>query len=147
MSKDLTSISEESVTTFHQIKSEIGSVKSVIGKPLGHINSLLFWSVQQRKIMDFLGNKYTLEGSCDFLPFSDERKSLFLLGDYGTGKTILLEGAVEILLDETIDIHFISALNYAGDTKWTEGVLDIAFRQKFTDTGVKFHSMATFRRK
>ena len=73
--------------------------------------------------------------------------SLFLLGDYGTGKTILLEGAAEKLLTGNTDIHFISALNYPDDTKWTEGVLDIALRQKFEDMGVKFHSMASFRRK
>ena len=78
---------------------------------------------------------------------SENRKCLFLLGDYGTGKTILLEGAAESLLEENKNVYLISALNYPDNTKWTESVLDIALRQKSEEVGVEFHSTATFRRK
>ena len=59
MNKDLSSIEDQ---------TQIGTVKSVIGKPLGHIKSTIFWSIQQRKIMDFLGKNTLVNELINFYP-------------------------------------------------------------------------------
>ena len=56
------------------------------------------------------------------------------MGDYGCGKTLLLEAIALSLaaLDDT-DVYFISALDYVTYQKKYDDVLDIALRLKLQD--------------
>ena len=54
MDKSLTSVSND---------AKPGSIRSIVGKPLGHCHSIIFWSEQQKQISLLLGeyqrqNKY-----------------------------------------------------------------------------------------
>ena len=62
------------------------------GKPLGHLSSILFNTTQQKTVLDSL----------------HRREPTVILGDYGTGKTVLLQTAARKFVDLTV--HFISSL-------------------------------------
>ena len=75
---------------------------------------------------------------------------MFLLGDFGTGKTVVLDAGAEMCSqDENIQVHYISALDYTEVThslkKRTECVLDVANRLRFQNTVVKFQNIVTLR--
>ena len=72
--------------------------------------------------------------------------SLILLGDYGTGKTIILDAGVEMSIqDENIQVHYISALDFPQQDKRTEDVLDVANRLRFENTRVRFQNIVSMR--
>ena len=49
MDKSLTSVSKD---------PQPGSIRSIVGKPLGHCHSIFFWSEQQKQISLLLGEEY-----------------------------------------------------------------------------------------
>ena len=57
----------------------------------------------------------------------NEWKSLAIVGEFGTGKTILLDAAVWRLEAQQVPVYFISALDYDRH-KLSDDVLDILFR-------------------
>ena len=68
------------------------------GKPLGHISSILFNTTQQKTLLDSL----------------NRRDSTVILGDYGTGKTVVFQSAArKFNSDEELNVHFISATGRA----------------------------------
>ena len=72
--------------------------------------------------------------------------SLIVLGDFGTGKTVVLDAGAEMCSqDENIQVHYISALDYPEQDKRTEGVLDVAIRLRYQDKDVRFQNIATLR--
>ena len=72
--------------------------------------------------------------------------SLIVFGDFGTGKTIVLEAGAEICSqDENIQVHYISALDYPQQNKRAEDVLDVANRLRFENTRVKFQNIVSLR--
>ena len=72
--------------------------------------------------------------------------SLIVIGDYGTGKTVVLDAGVEMCSqDENIQVHYISALDYPQQDKRTEDVLDVANRLRFENTRVKFQNIVSLR--
>ena len=54
--------------------------------------------------------------------------SLMIIGDYGAGKTLLLDAAVKKLADNNVPVYFFCALDYKSNNKVTDDVLDILFR-------------------
>ena len=64
----------------------------------------------------------------------DRAESSLILGDYGCGKTLLLEAIAErTKAYEDTDVYFISALDYGMQEKKYDDVLDIALRLKLQD--------------
>ena len=54
---------------------------------------------------------------------------LMIIGDYGAGKTLLLDAATQKLAAQHIPVFFFCALDYNKDNnKVTDDVLDIIFR-------------------
>ena len=54
--------------------------------------------------------------------------SLVIIGDYGVGKTLLLDAAAKKLADNNVPVYFFCALDYKSNNKVTDDVLDILFR-------------------
>ena len=80
-------------------------------KSLGHLYNIIFWNDKQLQVINSL-----TQGEC-----------LIIVGDYGTGKTLLLDAAAWRLEAQQIPVHFICALDYDG-AKVNDDVLDILFR-------------------
>ena len=57
--------------------------------------------------------------------------SLMIIGDYGAGKTLLLDAAAKKLAAQHIPVFFFCALDYSGKNKVTDDVLDVIFRSEF----------------
>ena len=84
-----------------------------------------------------------------------------IIGDYGAGKTLLLDAATQKLAAKQVPVFFFCALDYKDNTKVTDDVLDVMFRsvitstlitidasflrRKYKDTGVTFISVADLR--
>ena len=58
--------------------------------------------------------------------------SLMIIGDYGAGKTLLLDAATQKLAAQQVPVIFFCALDYKGNTKVTNDVLDVIFRYEVT---------------
>ena len=80
-------------------------------KSLGHVHSIIFWNDKQLKLMNSL----------------KARQSLIIVGEFGTGKTILLDAAVWSLEAQQVPVYVICALDY-DRLKVSDDVLDILFR-------------------
>ena len=77
-------------------------------------------------------------------------ESLVLLGDYGTGKTVVLQSVAEKLRNSDRDLVYINALdttNYSGKKycKTWEDVLDVIVKLRFS-SGVTVLDMGVLRR-
>ena len=57
--------------------------------------------------------------------------SLVIIGDYGVGKTLLLDAAAKKLADKKVPVYFFCALDYEHNDKVTDDVLDVIFRSEF----------------
>jgi len=100
-------------------------------EPLGSVPSILFWNDQQRQI-------YTQVTSMEHT---------LLVGDYGTGKTLILEAAAKTLSErDDTEVVFICALDYNEDTKKSDDILDKMLREKYRGTRITFQSTADLRR-
>ena len=53
---------------------------------------------------------------------------LMIIGDYGAGKTLLLDAATHKLAAQQVPVYFFCALDYRDNTKVTDDVLDVIFR-------------------
>ena len=53
---------------------------------------------------------------------------LVIIGDYGAGKTLLLDAAAKKLTEKNVPVYFFCALDYKSNNKVTDDVLDILFR-------------------
>ena len=97
--------------------------------------SILFWTAEQK----------TLIKSCN------NEKNMILMGDYGTGKTVVIQSVAEKLLKSDRDIVYITALDwsdiYEEETyyKTWEDVLDVIAKLRF-GSGVTVLDMGTLRR-
>ena len=77
-------------------------------------------------------------------------ESLVLLGDYGTGKTVVIQSVAEKLRNSDRDLVYINALDttaYYGEKyhKTWEDVLDVIVKLRFI-SGVTVLDMGTLRR-
>ena len=96
--------------------------------------SILFWTPEQKKLIDsFSANE-----------------SLVLLGDYGTGKTVVIQSVAEKLRNSGRDLVYINALDttdWVGEKyhKTWEDVLDVIVKLRFS-SGVTVLDMGTLRR-
>ena len=77
-------------------------------------------------------------------------ESLVLLGDYGTGKTVVIQSVAEKLRNSGRDLVYINALDttdYYGEEfyKTWEDVLDVIVKLRFS-SGVTVLDMGTLRR-
>lgn len=98
--------------------------------PLGSLLNILFWNDQQRQIYTWL----------------EKMMHTLLLGDYGTGKTLILEAAAKTLSErENTEVLFIMALDYTNHSKESDDILDIMFRKKYEGTKIIFKSIADIR--
>ena len=87
-------------------------------KPLGHLKSIIFWNDHQKKVINSL----------------EKENSVIIMGDYGSGKTLILEAATRKLIEKNYQLLFINAFDYKhNDSKAKDDILDISFRQKFGD--------------
>ena len=53
---------------------------------------------------------------------------LVIIGDYGAGKTLLLDAATKKLASQHVPVFFFCALDYSDNSKVTDDVLDVIFR-------------------
>ena len=94
--------------------------------------SVLFWTPEQKKLIDsFSANE-----------------SLVLLGDYGTGKTVVIQSVAEKLRNSGRDLVYINALDTTDGEefyKTWEDVLDVIVKLRFS-SGVTVLDMGTLRR-
>ena len=88
--------------------------------------------------------------------FRHENEIIHFQGDYGTGKTLLLDSVARKVKDEGGNVSVISALDYewkdrANDAfeyhKKSNDVLDIIFRQRYEGMGIPFSSVADLKKK
>ena len=95
-----------------------------------NIFSILFWTEEQKKLLDSFY----------------QRKPTIICGDYGTGKTVVLFSVVENLIEEGNQVLFINANDYirTQDYKTWLDVMDVIVRSKFKD--VTFLDIGTLRR-
>ena len=96
--------------------------------------SILFWTSEQKQLIDSVSSN----------------QSIVLLGDYGTGKTVVIQSVAEKLRNSGRDIVYINALDmtdYAGKEfhKTWEDVLDVIVKLRFS-SGVTVLDMGTLRR-
>ena len=101
---------------------------------LTEIFSILFWTPEQKKLID---------------SFRKE-ESLVLLGDYGTGKTVVIQSVAEKLRNSDRDLVYINALDTTGHEgkkyhKTWEEVLDVIVKLRFS-SGATVLDMGTLRR-
>ena len=58
---------------------------------------------------------------------------LVIIGDYGAGKTLLLDAATQKLASQQVPVFFFCALDYNYENnKVTDDVLDVIFRYEVT---------------
>ena len=98
------------------------------------IFSILFWTPEQKKLIDSFSTN----------------ESIVLLGDYGTGKTVVIQSVAEKLRNSERDLVYINALD---TTDWDgkkyyktwEEVLDVIVKLRLP-SGVTVLDMGTLRR-
>ena len=103
-------------------------------KVLTDIFSILFWTPEQKKLIDSFSNN----------------ESIVLLGDYGTGKTVVIQSVAEKLRNSGRDLVYINALDTTdcnGEEfyKTWEDVLDVIVKLRLP-SGVTVLDMGTLRR-
>ena len=54
-----------------------------------------------------------------------------IIGDYGAGKTLLLDAATQKLAAQQVHVFFFCALDYNDNKKVTDDILDVIFRSEF----------------
>ena len=70
-------------------------------------------------------------------------------GDYGTGKTLILDAVARRMKSEGSNVTVLSALDWDKNTsksKRKNDVLDLIFHQRYSNTGITFKSLADLRR-
>ena len=100
------------------------------------IFSILFWTPEQKKLIDSFSTN----------------ESIVLLGDYGTGKTVVIQSVAEKLRNSERDLVYINALDttdwdgkkYYYYKNW-EDVLDVIVKLRLP-SGVTVLDMGTLRR-
>ena len=80
----------------------------------------------------------------------EEKRNICILGDYGTGKTVVIQSVAEKLRNSDRDLVYINALdttNFKGEKyhKTWEDVLDVIVKPRFS-SGVTVLDMGTLRR-
>ena len=95
--------------------------------------SILFWTPEQKKLIDSFSTN----------------ESIVLLGDYGTGKTVVIQSVAEKLRNSERDLVYINALDTKDyDEKYYktwEDVLDVIVKLRLP-SGVTVLDMGTLRR-
>ena len=95
--------------------------------------SILFWTPEQKKLIDSFSTN----------------ESIVLLGDYGTGKTVVIQSVAEKLRNSERDLVYINALDtsdlYGKYHKTWEDVLDVIVKLRLP-SGVTVLDMGTLRR-
>ena len=76
----------------------------------------------------------------------DDESFSHLQGDYGTGKTLILDAVARKMNSVGSNVTVLSALDYLDERKKNHDVLDIIFRQRYSNTGITFYSLADLRR-
>ena len=116
----------------------LGKKKTISGltelEKLLHTSSILFWTTQQKQLLDSL----------------EQERNTLILGDYGTGKTLLLMAVAEQMMKAGRDVVYINALDYLDLDqekyyKTWEDVLDVIVKRKFGDA-MKVLDVGTLRR-
>ena len=80
----------------------------------------------------------------------EEKRNICILGDYGTGKTVVIQSVAEKLRNSDRDLVYINALDTT-DSDWEEfyktweDVLDVIVKLRFS-SGVTVLDMGTLRR-
>ena len=80
----------------------------------------------------------------------EEKRNICILGDYGTGKTVVIQSVAEKLRNSDRDLVYINALDTTDDQgkkfyKTWEDVLDVIVKLRFS-SGVTVLDMGTLRR-
>ena len=96
---------------------------------LTEIFSILFWNPEQKKLIDSFSSN----------------ESIVLLGDYGTGKTVVIQSVAEKLRNSGRDLVYINALDTTEYYKTWEDVLDVFVKLRFR-SGVTVLDIGTLRR-
>ena len=102
------------------------------------IFSILFWTPQKEE--KELIESYT------------KQKNIMLMGDYGTGKTVVIQSVAEKLLNSGRQLVYINALDWPDMSlkekhyKTWEDVLDVITKLRFEDSGVTVLDVGTMRK-
>ena len=89
------------------------------------IFSILFWTPEQKKLIESFSTN----------------ESIVLLGDYGTGKTVVIQSVAEKLINTERDLVYINALDTTNSDRseyykiW-EDVLDVIVKHKLPSVTV-----------
>ena len=94
------------------------------------IFSILFWTDEQKKLIDSF----------------HKEESVVLLGDYGTGKTVVIQSVAEKLRNSDRDLVYINALDTETYSKTWEDVLDVIAKLRF-GSGVTVEDIGAMRKK
>ena len=70
--------------------------KEMRGKPLGDIRNVLFYTKEQKQLIDSLNSSSPIP--------------TVIIGDYGTGKSVILDAAATKFATNGFDVHYVSAL-------------------------------------
>ena len=106
--------------------------KSLFRYILTQIFSILFWTPEQKKLIDSFSTN----------------ESIVLLGDYGTGKTVVIQSVAEKLRNSERDLVYINALDTTDGSEYYktwEDVLDVIVKLRLP-SGVTVLDMGTLRR-
>ena len=81
----------------------------------------------------------------------EEKRNICILGDYGTGKTVVIQSVAEKLRNSGRDLVYINALDMTdceGEKfhKTWEDVLDVIVKEVRFSSGVKVLDMGTLRK-
>ena len=102
-------------------------------KVLTKMFSILFWTPEQKKLIDSFSTN----------------ESIVLLGDYGTGKTVVIQSVAEKLRNTERNLVYINALDtsdlYGKYCKTWEDVLDVIVKLRLP-SGVTVLDMGTLRK-
>ena len=96
------------------------------------IFSILFWTPEQKKLIDSFSTN----------------ESIVLLGDYGTGKTVVIQSVAEKLRNSERDLVYINALDTTDGSEYYktwEDVLDVIVKLRLP-SGVTVLDMGTLSR-
>ena len=89
------------------------SSKEMKGKPLGDIRNVLFYTKEQKQLIDSLNRLLHKEANVqEELIDTSSPTPTVIIGDYGTGKSVILDSTATKFEANRKKVHYLSALGW-----------------------------------